>query len=488
MRVIMTGGSFRTFASVAVALSSYLFQNGIGVSSFVVPSTNTIAFHKALPTTKYGGLNEGRRKTLRMSSIASVDPTNLNNEESSPFFFARAITSADTQISTSSKRTTVVIAGATGYIGRAVVRESVKRGYHTVALVRNATRLETPDGREAYGSEFDGATVMQCDVEDAEALSNLCADLETNGNCNVDTIISCLASASGLKKEAYAIDYQATLNCLNAGRDARVNARHFVLLSAFCVRNPLLQLQQAKLKFEAELTAQKDLTYSIVRPTAFFKSVSGQLEGIQGGAPYVLFGDGAVTRCNPICERDLASFMMDSLTDESKKNKIMNIGGPDEPLTNQMLGEMMYKAIGTEPKFVYAPTWIFDYIINTLQFLANVFKSEKLEDAAETGRIGKYYAVEDMLTTDPSEKFGTTSMQDHYNKIASRGQDPFTPVRATAYISRVLEAGPALLLSLPLGYALSNPKAVENVVGVEGGIGLNFSMLLAALTNGNIVN
>eukprot|EP00957_Ditylum_brightwellii_P115855 8837642-Ditylum_brightwellii.AAC.2 len=89
---------------------------------------------------------------------------------------------------------------------------------------------------------------------------------------------------------------------------------------------------------------------------------------------------------------------------------------------------MMYKAIGTEPKFVYAPTWIFDYIINTLQFLADVFKSEKLEDAAETGRIGKYYAVEDMLTTDPSEKFGTTSMQDHYNKIASRGQDPFTPV------------------------------------------------------------
>lgn len=64
----------------------------------------------------------------------------------------------------------------------------------------------------------------------------------------VDNVISCLASASGLKREVYAIDYQATLNCLEAGQDERVNADHFVLLSAFCVQKPLLQLQQAKLK------------------------------------------------------------------------------------------------------------------------------------------------------------------------------------------------------------------------------------------------
>lgn len=77
---------------------------------------------------------------------------------------------------------------------------------------------------------------------------------------------------------------------------------------------------------------------------------------------------------------------------------------------------------------MYAPTWIFDYIINALQFIADVTKSEKWEDAAETGRIGKYYAVEDMLTTDPSEKYGNILMQDHYDKIAAEGQDKFTPV------------------------------------------------------------
>lgn len=54
-------------------------------------------------------------------------------------------------------------------------------------------------------------------------------------------------------------------------------ASHFVLLSAICVQKPLLEFQHAKLRFEAELQAAGDITYSIVRPTAFFKSLAGQV-------------------------------------------------------------------------------------------------------------------------------------------------------------------------------------------------------------------
>lgn len=162
--------------------------------------------------------------------------------------------------------------------------------------------------------------------------------ITTSEGTNIEAIISCLASRSGIKKDAYAIDYQATLNCLEAGRAA--NARHFVMLSAFCVKNPWLQFQQAKLKFEEALTRQTDVTYSIVRPTAFFKSVSGQLEVIQKGAPFVMFGDGEVTRCNPIAEADLATYLIDCIVDKKRENKIINLGGPDEPLTMKRQGEV----------------------------------------------------------------------------------------------------------------------------------------------------
>lgn len=216
------------------------------------------------------------------------------------------------------------------------------------------------------------------------------------------------------------------------------------------MKNPWLQFQQAKLKFESDLQAQDSMTWSIVRPTAFFKSVSGQLEVIQQGAPFVMFGDGEVTRCNPIAESELAQYLIDSVSDKSRLNKIINLGGPDEPLTMKKQGEvsviftveyfglyldeaqiclqMLFKAVGKEPNFFFAPLWLFDAIIDSLQWVSDTFNSEKFENAAELGRIGKYYAVEDMLTTDPSEKFGKISLQEHYDRIAVEGQeyDPYT--------------------------------------------------------------
>lgn len=324
-----------------------------------------------------------------------------------------------------------VIAGATGYIGKSVVRESVRQGYQTIALVRDTSKVE--DSKALYGEFFEGAKVVECDVTNADELLQTMKEITSQDpSKKVEAIISCLASRSGIKKDAYAIDYQATLNCLQAGMDTK--AGHFVLLSAFCCKNPWLQFQQAKLKFEAALEAQDKMTYSIVRPTAFFKSVSGQLEVVQSGAPFVMFGDGEVTRCNPMAESDLATYLVECIADKSRHGKVLNIGGPDEPLTMQTQGEMLFDAVGKKPNFFYAPLWLFDVIIDSLQFLADTFNSEKLENAAETGRIGKYYAVEDMLTTEPEEKFGTITLQEHYNRIAVEGQeyDPYTTMFAKA--------------------------------------------------------
>lgn len=128
---------------------------------------------------------------------------------------------------------------------------------------------------------------------------------------------------------------------------------------------------------------------------------------------------------------------------------------------------MMFKAIGKPAKFVYVPTQIFDFSISLIGFIAKIWPSQKWKDALETAKIGskslfgntvwftsycasltilhmffnviqqqkciEYYAVEDMLTTDEEEKFGSISMMDHFQKIAREGQDPFTPVYVALY-------------------------------------------------------
>ena len=62
----------------------------------------------------------------------------------------------------------------------------------------------------------------------------------------IDQVVCCLASRSGVKKDAYMIDYKASSDLFRAAEGAE--ARHFTLLSAYCCKNPWLQFQQAKLK------------------------------------------------------------------------------------------------------------------------------------------------------------------------------------------------------------------------------------------------
>lgn len=314
------------------------------------------------------------------------------------------------------KHSTVLVVGATGYIGKFVVQECVRRGFKKVIAV---TRSE-PQGKEEY---FNGANIKVADVTNPESIKTAFEGEQ------VDAVISCLASRSGTKSDSFLIDYQATLNSLEAARAAK--AKHFVLLSAFCVRKPTLQFQLAKLQFEKALRSADDITHSIVRPTAFFKSVSGQLEVVQAGAPFVYFGDGTMCKCNPIAESDLAEYMVNCIEEVEKRNKVLNLGGPDEGLTMRQQGEILAEACGIDnPKFFGAPIVLFDWIIGALAWLGQW--SAGAEDAAELARIGKYYAVEDMLTEKPEEKYGKITLRQHYERIAVEGQeyDPYTTMLA----------------------------------------------------------
>ena len=89
---------------------------------------------------------------------------------------------------------------------------------------------------------------------------------------------------------------------------------HYVLLSAFCVGKPLLQFQFAKLLLEQEIREISEgpnpISHSIVRPTAYFKSLDGQIENARKGSPILYFGDGTCA-ANAICEKDLAKFLAD---------------------------------------------------------------------------------------------------------------------------------------------------------------------------------
>lgn len=69
---------------------------------------------------------------------------------------------------------TVIVAGATGYIGKSVVRESIRQGYNTIALVRDLNKVQnTQQGQQLYGEYFQQAQIIECNVSDQQQLQQV---------------------------------------------------------------------------------------------------------------------------------------------------------------------------------------------------------------------------------------------------------------------------------------------------------------------------
>lgn len=284
----------------------------------------------------------------------------------------------------------IALAGASGTIGQAVLRRLEADG-HTVTALGRAALAEGP------------------------------ALTATLAGAQAEVVISCIASRSGSPRDAQAVDYAANSRLLAAAREA--GAEQFILLSAICVQKPLLAFQHAKLAFEAELAAS-GITYTIIRPTAFFKSLSGQVKRVKAGKPFLIFGDGHLTRCKPISDGDLARFIASAIDNPEMSGKILPIGGPGPAISLRDAGEMLFQAAGKEPHFKSISPRLFTAAARILGLGAGL--SGWLAEKAEYARIAHYYATESMLALDPATgqysadctpEFGTETLQDHYKAL-----------------------------------------------------------------------
>lgn len=303
----------------------------------------------------------------------------------------------------------VFLLGATGTIGRATAAALLAKGHEVVCLVRP----KVGDPRRGLP---DGVTLRFGDVTDAASLAR-----DGFAGERFDALVSCLASRSGTPKDAWAIDHRAHVDALHLAKAAGVT--QVVLLSAICVQRPLLAFQQAKLAFEAELTAS-GLTYSIVRATAFFKSLSGQVKRVQAGKPFLIFGDGNLTACKPISDADLGTYLAECLNDHSRHNRILPIGGPGPAMTPKEQGAALFSLLDQLPKYRSVPVGFLDGIIAVLSILG--YLSPKMHDKAELARIGRYYATESMLVLNPvtgkydaaaTPSAGADRLVDHYARL-----------------------------------------------------------------------
>lgn len=283
----------------------------------------------------------------------------------------------------------IALFGATGTAGQGALRALSAAGYDVTCIGR----------------------------KDAEIIADVTQPLDISET--FDVVVSCLASRSGRTDDAWAIDHLAHLHILAWAEDTGV--AQFILVSAICVQKPKLPFQKAKLAFEAALT-QSTLTYTIVRPTAFFKSLSGQIDRVRRGKPFLVFGDGTLTACKPISDNDLGRFIVQCIDDPALNNRVLPIGGPGDAITPLDQAAALSDLLGKPVRIKRVPVAVMRAICQVLQVLGQI--NAKAAAKSELARIGYYYATESMLVWD-GERYdpdatpatGTETLFDYYAQV-----------------------------------------------------------------------
>jgi uncharacterized protein YbjT (DUF2867 family) len=242
----------------------------------------------------------------------------------------------------------VLVAGATGYLGKYVLAALKMQGYSTIALARTLKKLP----------ENAADTIIQAEVTQPETIKGICQ--------NVDVVISCVGitrQKDGLTYED--VDYQANANLLEEALRSGVKKFIYVsLLNGQSLRK--LKMVAAKERFVDELKTS-GIDHIVIRPNGFFSDMKEVVHMAQKGKVY-LFGDGNF-RGNPIHGRDLAEFIVEKM--EYRETEL-EVGGPDLLTQNQIAG-LAFKAIGKKGKITHIPLWIKTLTL----FFVRLFSNQK---------------------------------------------------------------------------------------------------------------
>lgn len=282
----------------------------------------------------------------------------------------------------------VVVAGATGYLGRHLVAELAARGYNVRAVVRSRRRAEQPgpDGAPALTGMV--AEWVEGEVTDPTFVAGICH--------GADRVVSALG-VTRQKASPWDVDFLTNLHLLADAEKEAVRSFLFVnVMHAEIGRSLLLR---AKAAF-VEVLRRSEVPHQVVNPSGYFSDISDYLAMARHGLAMVPPGD---IRVAPIHGADLARYCVDRMGDVSGS---WDVGGPDV-LTYPEMARLAFEALGTTPRLVTVP----DRAI-----AATVWVASRLGE--RTASLAQFFA--EGLTHDAiGERFGTRHLVDHFRELAA---------------------------------------------------------------------
>jgi len=233
----------------------------------------------------------------------------------------------------------ILIVGASGRLGKAIARQALGAG----KAVRASSRV--PEERLA-DLKAAGAEVVAADLRDPASLERACQGVDA-------VVASAHGAVDGWGNHSKLVDDKGHRDLIDAAKAAGVE--HFIYISAM---DAAPDHPAPWIRFKASVEdylAKSGMAYTIIRPTAFMETHAHFLLGqpLMEKGKVSVFGEGNSPR-NFVSVEDVARFVMIALEDPRAQGDIIEVGGPDNPTTNEV-AQMYAEHIDGEVKIGNMP-------------------------------------------------------------------------------------------------------------------------------------
>jgi uncharacterized protein YbjT (DUF2867 family) len=283
----------------------------------------------------------------------------------------------------------VLVAGATGHLGRQLVAELRRHGCWVRVLVRRAEQA-------AKLPQADDVFVGQ--VTDAATLRGVAS--------GVDTVFSTVGITRQRDHFSYQqVDYGGNLALLR--ETERAGVQHFTYIAVFNgTQMRTVRLVDAKERFVDALTASQ-VQPTIVRPTGFFSDMRAFLDMAARGRVY-LVGDGQ-HRINPISVGDLAAACVQATAAGSRE---VQVGGP-EVFSYEQIARLAAGVAERPVRITHLPLGLLRAAASTvrilaparygpLQFFLAVMTHDLVAPSSGTDHLGDFFRQERRRAVTPT--------------------------------------------------------------------------------------
>ncbi|PSC72172.1 NAD(P)-binding Rossmann-fold superfamily [Micractinium conductrix] len=305
-------------------------------------------------------------------------------------------------------KNSILVVGATGTLGRQVVRRALDEGYEVRCIVR--PRLSPADFLRDWG-----ATTVQADLTDPSSLPAALV--------GVSTVIDCATARP--EESTDKIDWEgkvALIQCAQA-----MGIQRYVMCSILhCDRHPEVPLMNIKACTEEFLKAS-GLNYTVFRISGFMQAIIGNYAvPILEEKP--VWGTTDQTRTAYLDSQDVARMVMAALRSDAAVGRTLPLAGPKAWSTQEVIA-LCEKLADCDAEVRNVPVWLLKGTRNILRSFqwatdaadrlafADVLSSNESFDA-EMGETYKVLGVDPASIT-PLE----TYLKDYFTAILKKLKD-----------------------------------------------------------------